>query len=215
MKQNLRPTRIVVFEQDGAGQYKIHGIREHGRDIEIEAVFSVDENLPQFVDEPEKYISNEFSGDLVLDFLTHPDLSEYLVSICRTKDIPVVASGKKIKGALTPFTCCGLRKIKRLGHYGEQFGIPEFKVDTAKGRVIGIEVVRGAPCGATWQVVSKIIGLPIIEAVSTIAREAQYICKADPSNFDPLSSKSPLHYAGDVHAAALRKALKQPATCNI
>ena len=197
MKQNPKPTRIVVFEQDRAGQYKIHGIREYGRNIEIVAVFSVDENLPQFVDEPEKYIS------------------EYLVSICQTKNIPVVASGKKIKGALTPFTCCGLGKIKRLGHYGEQFGIPEFKVDAAEGRVIGIEVLRGAPCGATWQVVSKIIGLPANESVSTIAREAQYICKADPSNFDPLSSKSPLHYAGDVHAAALRKALKQSEVSNI
>lgn len=215
MKQNPKPTRIVVFEQNRAGQYKVHGIREYSRNIEIVAVFSVDENLPQFVDEPEKYISKEFSCDLVLDFLSHPDLSEYLVSICQRKNIPVVASGKKIKGALTPFTCCGLGKSKGLGNYGLQFGIPEFKVATIKGRVIGIEVLRGAPCGATWQVVSKIIGLPANEAVSTIAREAQYICKADPSNFDPLSSKSPLHYAGDVHAAALRKALNQSEVSNI
>jgi hypothetical protein len=49
--------------------------------------------------------------------------------------------------------------------------------------------------------------LPVEEAISTLAREVQYICYADPSAFDPISGKSPLHYAGDVHAAAFKKAL--------
>ena len=31
----------------------------------------------------------------------------------------------------------------------------------------------------------------------------------DPSGFDPISGKSPLHYAGDVHAAALKKAISE------
>lgn len=75
------------------------------------------------------------------------------------------------------------------------------------GRITSIEVKRGAPCGATWDVLARVIGLPIDEAITTLAREVQYICYADPSAFDPISGKSPLHYAGDVHAAALKKAL--------
>ena len=78
-----------------------------------------------------------------------------------------------------------------------------------KGRIKAIEVKRGAPCGATWDVLARVIGLPLEEAVSTLAREVQYICYADPSAFDPISGKSPLHYAGDVHAAALKKALTE------
>ena len=74
-------------------------------------------------------------------------------------------------------------------------------------KIKSIEVIRGAPCGATWDVMSRVIGLSVEEAVSTLAREVQYICYADPSDFDPISGKSPLHYAGDVHAAALKKAL--------
>jgi len=94
-----------------------------------------------------------------------------------------------------------------LGHYGEQFGLPEFEAEVAGDRLAALRVRRGAPCGATWQVLPRVIGLPLSEAVSTLAREVQYICKADPSGFDPISGKSPLHYAGHVHAAALEKAL--------
>ena len=74
-------------------------------------------------------------------------------------------------------------------------------------RIVSIKVERGAPCGATWDVLPRVIGLGLHEAVSTLAREVQYLCYADPSGFDPISGKSPLHFAGDVHAAALKKAL--------
>jgi hypothetical protein len=85
--------------------------------------------------------------------------------------------------------------------------LPEYSVEVLDDRIASIEVKRGAPCGATWDVLARVIGLPLDEAVSTLAREVQYICYADPSSFDPISGKSPLHYAGEVHAAALRKAL--------
>lgn len=204
-----RPWRIMVFEQQGTGVAKINGIREYGRDLEIVAVIEIDAALDEFIDNPEKYISNDFIVDLVLDFLTHPDLSEYLAQVCRKKGIPVIASGKKIKNAITPFTCCGLGKLPGLGAYGEQFGMPEFKVEVQDDKITRIEVVRGAPCGATWQVLPRIIGLPVETAMTSLPREVQYICVADPSRFDPISGKSPLHYAGDVHAAALKKALKR------
>lgn len=94
-----------------------------------------------------------------------------------------------------------------LGHYGEQFGIPEYRVEVNDRRIFRIEVVRGAPCGATWQVLSKVAGMDVDIAMTTLPREVQYICSADPSKFDPITGKSPLHYAGDVHAAALKKAI--------
>ena len=82
-------------------------------------------------------------------------------------------------------------------------------MEVENGRIASIEVKRGAPCGATWDVLVRVIGLPFEEAISTLAREVQYICYADPSAFDPISGKSPLHYAGDVHAAALKKAISE------
>jgi len=207
-QKQQEPTQIVVFEQQGSGQFKIKGIREFGQHIVITDIYDIDTELPTFVDDPEHYIIEEFTADVVLDFLKHPDLSHYLAELCVRKGIPMIASGKKIPGAITPFTCCGLGRNKRLAAYGAQFGLPELEIAVASGRVVRIEVKRGAPCGVTWQVVPRIIGRPMEEASYTMAREVQYLCAADPSKFDPLSGKSALHYAGDVHAAAVCKALK-------
>jgi len=96
--------KLVVFEEHGSGEKKIQGIIEHGTGLEISRRYNIEESLPELVDDPERYIPEDFSADLVLDFLKHPDLSSYLVQVCRKKNIPVVASGKKHAGAMTPFT---------------------------------------------------------------------------------------------------------------
>ena len=69
-------------------------------------------------------------------------------------------------------------------------------------------MVRGAPCGATWEAAQKVIGLPPEEAVVRIGLETQFFCSADPAGWDPIYGKSPVHFAGDVHSAALKRALK-------
>jgi hypothetical protein len=42
-----------------------------------------------------------------------------------------------------------------------------------------------------------------------IGLEVQYFCSADPAGWDPIYGKSPVHFAGDVHRAALAKAIKK------
>jgi hypothetical protein len=96
--------KLVVFEEHGSGQKKIQGITEHGSGLEISRRYNIEESLPEIVDDPENYIPEDFSADLVLDFLKHPDLSAYLARLCRKKNIPVIASGKKHADAITPFT---------------------------------------------------------------------------------------------------------------
>ena len=96
--------KLVVFEEQGSGEKKIQGIAEHGHGLEITGRFNIEESLPELVDDPENYISDDFEGDLVLDFLKHPDLSTYLAEVCSRKNIPLVASGKKHALAMTPFT---------------------------------------------------------------------------------------------------------------
>jgi hypothetical protein len=206
-KRNSCPFRLIIFEEAGSGKYKVAGIEEYGRNITIERIYNILPDLPEIIDEPEEFIPDDFEGDLILNFLRHPDLSEYLVKICKAKGIPVIASGQNIPGAICPFTCCGLGRKESLGAYGEQFGLPEYDVEVKDGRITGLHVRRGASCGATWQVIPRMIEVPVDEALSTIGREIQYLCKADPSAFDPVSGKSPLHFAGKVHMAALKRAL--------
>ena len=96
--------KIVVFEEHGSGEKKIQGITRHGAGVYITKIYDIEETLPEIVDDPETFIPEDFHADLVLDFLKHPDLSEYLAKVCKKKRIPVIASGKKHPDALTPFT---------------------------------------------------------------------------------------------------------------
>ncbi len=199
---------IIVFQQAGSAEKKISGIKQFGQNINIVEVFSVNDDLPDFVENPEKFIRSEFEADLVLNFLKHPDLSDYLVDICEKKSIPVVTTGKPGKG-FTPYTCCGLGKSESLGEYGRQFGFPEYSVSIEDGKICHIEVRRGAPCGATWEAIVNLIGCPIELALSKLPLQVQQNCFANPSAFDPISGKSPVHYAGYVHIAALKKAVEE------
>ncbi len=88
------------------------------------------------------------------------------------------------------------------------FGMPEFDVKVADGRIESITVVRGAPCIATCEAALRVKNLPVEEAIVRIGLEVQYFCVADPSAWDPISGKSSVHLAGEFHKAALLKALK-------
>jgi hypothetical protein len=199
---------IVVFQQHGSGEKKIKGIREHGQDIIRLEVVSIDVFLPSIVDDPEEYLPRSIEADLVLDYLRHPDLSQELCIRCSALGIPVVASGKKwrIEGVFTPPTCCGLSRNDRLGVYGDRFGAPELAVELKNGKVDKVHVVRSAPCGATWNAASRVLGWPFDDATVRIGLETQFFCYADPAGWDPMYGKSPVHFAGEVHKAALRRA---------
>jgi hypothetical protein len=209
------PQRIVVFQQRDSAQSKIAGVKKHGRENVDLHQYDIPLDLPPLIDNADQYLPADLNADLVLDYLKHPDLSEDLADLCAAKGIPVVASGKKIRpygnrrGYIhTPPTCCGLSRNEQLGWYGRNFGAPEFLIFLKNGRIAKVEVVRGAPCGATWDAAEKITGLTPDEALIRIGLETQYVCTADPSNWDPFYGKSPVHFAADVHAAALKRALE-------
>lgn len=77
------------------------------------------------------------------------------------------------------------------------------------GKIQEITVKRGAPCGATWEAARRVIGLSAAEAPTRIGLEVQFYCSADPSGWDPIYGKSPVHFAGKIHRKALEKALTQ------
>jgi hypothetical protein len=86
------------------------------------------------------------------------------------------------------------------------FGTPEFSVKVVGGHITSVRVLRGAPCGATWDAALRVKGLPAQEAIVRIGLEVQYFCIADPSDWDPISGKSSVHLAGEFHKAALKRA---------
>lgn len=101
-----RPQRVLVMQQNGSGESKIKGIREHADGtIELD-VRSIDEALPPVIDDSDPYLPERIEADLVLDFLKHPDLAEDLADRCRDQGVPMVSSGKKmrVEGTHTPPT---------------------------------------------------------------------------------------------------------------
>jgi hypothetical protein len=92
------PQRILVFQQNGSGEGKIRGMRKYGKDIFVIETISIEGSLPPIIDDTSDYLPKDIQADLVLDFLKHPDLSHDLAAFCAVRDIPVVASGKKLKG---------------------------------------------------------------------------------------------------------------------
>lgn len=201
--------RLTVFQQKGSGKLKIEGLRKYGADYFEFTIVDIDEELPLVIDDTSDYLPDDIDCDLVLDFLKHNDLSTDLAALCQKKNIPVIGSGKKLpgKGAITPPTCCGLPRLEGLGHYGEYFGAPEFSVKAEGGVITDVKVVRGAPCGATWEVARRLIGHPVEDAARKAGLDTQFYCYADPGSWDPIYGKSPVHFAGKMHDKQLQKAI--------
>lgn len=209
-----KPLKIAVFQQGGRGESKVAGIRRFGGGRFDITLTTIDQPLPAVVDDASGYLPATIDADLVLDFLKHPDLSHDLALLCKQLRIPIVASGKKttVPGTHTPPVCCALARHAELGEYSTCFGAPEFEVQVKDGVIEDVVVKRGAPCGATWEAAERIEGCSVDEAPVRIGLDTQFFCTADPSNWDPIWGKSPVHLAADLHRAALSAALKKART---
>jgi hypothetical protein len=202
--------KILVFQRDQMGAGKVSEINRLSDELELK-VADVEGPFAPIVDYPEEHFPDDTLelidwSDLILDHLYHPDLTGYLLDKAEAAGKEVVASGRKLERGVTPTTCCTLGRLKRLGAYGEAFGAPEFTVSLDdEGLIESVEVKRGAPCGATWEAAKALIGLTPEEAIPKVGLATQFNChaKANPNVF----LTNPLHVAGEVHAAALKKAL--------
>jgi thymidylate synthase len=77
------------------------------------------------------------------------------------------------------------------------------------GVIIDVQVVRGAPCGATWEAAKRLIGHSVSDAVRKIGLDTQFYCSANPAGWDPIYGKSPVHFAGKIHSKGLQDAIEK------
>ncbi len=203
--------KIVVFQQNGSGKFKIQGMKKFGQDHFQIKTHDIDDVLPPILDDTSEYLPEAIDADLVLDYMKHLDLSEDLSVLCQRLGIPLIASGKKITSGAAICTpiCCTLPENKDLGDYSRFFGAPKLEVDVENDRIKEMRVKRGAPCGATWLAAEKVKGLPVEEALTRFGLEVQFFCSANPAGWDPMYGKSPVHLADEIHSAALKVGLKK------
>jgi len=81
-------------------------------------------------------------------------------------------------------------------------------VEVTDGKLSRVRVLRGAPCGATWEAAKRMEGVSINDAPVRMGLDTQFFCTANPAGWDPIYGKSPVHFAGKVHSKALIKALE-------
>jgi len=82
-------------------------------------------------------------------------------------------------------------------------------VEVEDGKIAAVHVVRGASCAATWLAAERLIGTPVDDAARKMGIESQFFCSANPAGWDPIYGKSPVHFAGKVHAKAIADALER------
>ncbi len=200
---------IAIFQRGNFADHIAEGIRLNS-DFKV-SVFSVPEELPQIIDEVEKYIKSDFKADLILDYLYHPNLTEYLIELAKSKGIPIIVPKRKVRDAITPVTCCTLglnSSLDAVLRYSKKFGFPEIDVRIDDGKIVDVKVKKGAPCGATVEAAEKIVGMNVSDAIQKFPLEVQYLCRAETGYDVAKSKKSPLHIAGDVHIEAIKRAVK-------
>ena len=215
MEQEIQT--IAVFLHPGKSQQKIDGISRYGADHFNLQLHFIDSDLPAIIDDSTPYLPDSINADLVLDFLSHADLSQDLADLCSRLKIPIICSGKKKNHpwADYPPTCCGLSENEKYGLYGKYFGAPKFKAILDQNDIIvDIEVLKGAPCGASWEAINQIKNTTADEAIQLIGLKTQFFCVADPSGWDPINGKSPVHFAGRIHAKALVEAVERTKKSN-
>jgi len=148
-------------------------------------------NLPLVI-EDEAIIPVEAKiADVVLDYSVHPEILYWLKE---AKKI-FTHSPSKLPNVIS-LTCFCAEDIVDI------FGKPRFDLKIESGVIKKARVITTAPCGATFEVAKKLIGLNIEEAPQKTGLCAQFYCTG---------KKDTLHCAGMMHLHAVKGNIYVPA----
>jgi len=182
----------------------------------------VPENLPEVIEEPSAFLKglgeDVFKVDLLVLFSLHPDINLELARMASERGVrSVIIAGGYAKAPLGELQklknvnvkvediCCALRRSgdKTINKFASFLGHPEFSVRVGGDRITEVDVLRGAPCGATWWVAENLKGCRTKEAAARAGLLTQmYPCRAT------RGVKGNIHKAAEIHRKAMEKALK-------
>jgi len=172
----------LIMKEDVYGRRIVENICNRGFAHWMQWVHEFEPPTADLLDNPEKYLpKNMPECDLILSLGLSSDLQYTLPIIAKkTKAKAVIApiddpnwirSGlaKQIQRDLAeigvasafPKPFCSLEKMGNLyiDTFAEYFGRPELEMETSRGLIGRVQVKRGAPCGSTWFIAEKLIGL--------------------------------------------------------
>lgn len=189
---------------------------------------------PDLLDNPEEHLPESVPEcDLILSLGLPSDLQHTLPLLAkRAKAKAVIAPiddpawippglRMQIEGELAeigvasafPKPFCSLEKMgdRYIDAFAEHFGRPKLKIKVSGGVIQEIKVERGSPCGSTWFIAEKLVGVKVsrqrVQDETAKAHHA-YPCLAS-MKMDPELGDTILHKSQYLIREAVEEALKQ------
>jgi hypothetical protein len=225
--------RLLVFTQGRYGERILDNIRFRAPKHWIITHELLPGDLPPMIDEPNDFISSlaaDRDPDLVLFMGESPSAFSLLPSIMKRVSAEIliapvddyswlplglerqIGSELEERGvrSVFPRTFCTLAPEgeKYIDEFTRVFGSPQLIVEADGDEVKSVDVLRGAPCGSTWQMADKLAGTKVNEAAAKAGTLVQiYPCFAS-RKVERFLGDSPIHMAGHIAGKALEKALR-------
>lgn len=218
-----------------------YGVYSYVRNIRAAMELPKPQDLPAFIDRPEDYmpknipkadlcVASGLHKDLLLELPLHLERAGVKGLIVPIEDFGEVPSGLRRQveercnelgvECVFPKPFCSLEPAKEkpiISRFVLELGVGRPKLEVSTARVGGREVVeaaivrRSAPCGSTWYVARKLIGVEtrreiLYDAIANAHHS--YPCTAT-MNVDPEVKEPILHIAGYTIREEVEKALKE------
>jgi hypothetical protein len=196
-------------------------------------IYEFQQDLPIFVDEPMELLPKDISEfDLVLSLGENPVIATLIpdlvkISGAKAALIPIDNSDwvppgikKQISEELEkmdvafifPKPFCSMEsnsKNRMIDDFAKIVGKPELRMNLKNGIIEEIDVIRGAPCGATHFVAQKLLDTDVLEAPVKASLFVQtYPCLASRMK-DPELGKSLIHLAAYITKGSILKSLSE------
>ncbi|UCC67869.1 MAG: hypothetical protein JSV79_12250 [Armatimonadota bacterium] len=199
--------------------------------------YQVPRSLPPVLDDAAEYLPAELgAGDVIIAINIHPELlleipnmvgggsTQALIAPIEDpnwvkpglqRQVTQACAANEMESAFPKPFCSLDPSTPAITEFCEQFkvGRPKFKLRVRDGKVAGVEVVRGSPCGLTHFVGGKLVGLPADDSLPEKAGQLHhgYPCLAS-MNLDPATGETVMHASlyllRDVVKEALEEARK-------
>lgn len=223
--------RILMLSSGEYGSRIVNTIASHGFAQYIVGIHEFPDDLPEFLDDVDEYVPKNLPdadllisvglfGDINLvipEIISNTGVKSAIVPIHDPKQIPMGLQSEienlindkdsEVK-IVFPKPFCALAPMgdEFIDQFAETFGKPELEID-ADNTINSINVLRGAPCGSTWYIAEKLIGLPIEDAEFEAGNKFHnYPCLASMST-DPMIGDTIMHLAGYKTKEAVKRAL--------
>ncbi|MDD3984725.1 MAG: DUF166 family protein [Methanobacterium sp.] len=176
--------KIFILSSGDYGTRIINNIANKGFGSAIVGLHEFPEDLPDFIDDYNKYIPENLPKcDLILSLRLKGDINMILPELASKtgaksaiieihdpkqlpmglqKDIETSSNGLNIVFE-KPFCSLSLVGDKVIDEFAKYFGKPKIEIKGEK-YIKKINVITGAPCGSTWYVAEQLKGFPLEEA---------------------------------------------------